>query len=76
MITIEHTNTGSLLLTGHGAAQIVAPHDAPALAVAIRRIIARAMPATRPPAMPGQAATPAQLGARLAKARAHYLVAA
>lgn len=65
MITIEHTDTGSLLLIGHGAAQIVAPHDAPALASAIRRIIASPLPATPQ--------TPQQFGRRLAKARAKYV---
>jgi hypothetical protein len=75
MITIAHTESGSLLLTGHGAAQIVALHDAPALASAIRRIIARPLPATRPPAMPGQAApTAARLGQRLAQMRQRYVV--
>lgn len=66
MITLTHTDTG-LLISGHGTAQIVAPHDAPALARAIRRIIAR-------PTTAAQLPTPAMLGVRLAKARASYLV--
>jgi hypothetical protein len=60
MITIKHTPSG-LRLTGHGTAAMVAANDPSALASAIRRIIAC------------PASTPAQLGQRLAKARAPYL---
>jgi hypothetical protein len=62
MITLKHTPTGSLLLSRPGATIRVAPHDVAALAQAIVQLAHQPAP------------TPAQLGQRLAKARAPHLV--
>jgi hypothetical protein len=72
MITLT-LDKQQLTLSRPGATQIVVSHDAPALAQAIGQL------ARWPPTQPGQAAatvaTPAQLGQRLAMARALRLAA-